>query len=67
MIVYWITDSRPLSGCLSRPAINLREWKHRNLQEPAHIRPEISSSSSQELKEGKAAARPTADSHSDQR
>ena len=39
-----------------------------NLQVPAQIRPEISSSSSsQEPKEGMAAARPTADTHTDQR
>lgn len=39
-----------------------------NLQVPAQIRPEISSSSSsQEPKEGMAALRPTADTHTDQR
>ena len=66
MIVYWITDSPPLSLWLSLTPSNQSKGTQRNLQEPAHIRPESSSSSSQEPTAGKAAARPTADSHSDQ-
>lgn len=68
MTVYWITDSPPLSLWLSLTRSDQSKGMEaqRNLQEPAHIGPEISSSSSQEPKEGRAAARPT-DSHSDQR